>query len=197
HHLNAKLDVLKGDVFRYRFDRTTDHDALLVEGFFPENGYARVRIKVEPPIPPAVRKSMDEAVLRRLTSPTIDLKFNPYTISITDVSEEDSPFDDFLRTVTQDLGLQEVQQSADLFIFVDTEIDTNKQGRYDYESRFMGKVWINQDSTRVPDFQFDLPSRTHWASNRYKAKNAAYQKTVDNSSKFLVEFVSYLCSKHP
>ncbi len=197
HHLNAKLLVLQGDVFRYRFDRTTERDALLVEGFFPERGYARVRIQVEPPIPKKVKQSIDEAVLRRLTSPTIDLKFEPYDIKIVDASDEDSPYDDYLRTITKDLGLNEVTDSPDLYIFVDTESVADRRGRSTYVGQFDGRIWINRDASSIPDFEYSLPKKTYYASDRYKARNEAYNKTVLGSSDFLVEFVSYLCSKHP
>jgi len=194
-NVNISIESVKGDVFRYHIERNTNRDALFVDGIFPENGITKFRIIAKPVFYENVEELLDRSVLQRLSSPIINVEFKPYTVKLIQTSEYGNSLNDFIRSITKDLGLQESTEDPFYYIKIDAENKPVKRGRYGFQSFFKGTITVFEEKDGIPIFSYKLEGTSEFKRNKNLAMADAYENSIAKSSKFLVEFVSFLCSK--
>ena len=201
--LSTNLKVVKGDVFNHSFDHYIEDNAIGIYGLFPEHQIAMVQIVAEIPLPDPIIAIIDPSLQHTFTSQPIALRFNPYhiTYNLSGLARDHVKNEltvQYLRKITNDLGLIETD-IEDAFYKIDI-ICTEKveQLRNGY---FAANLEVRVAVTRLRDkrelYHFSLP-KGHATSSTYEsAISKALDKAFSESDRFLVTFVTFLCSQHP
>jgi len=201
-HTKSRIKVYRGDVFNYQISRNQEFEELSIKGIFPENGVSEIKISLEVSIPEQVKAMLDPALSSYFESSSIFLKFIPYSIYY-DSKEQNSKgkevsprLTDYLRSITEDLGFVTVTDSlSDMIIEVNSTHYSNHLHRGHYEGVFESAIKgiDTRKSSEVYHFSFEIQKVV--ASKRSTAVNRAYAATVSENKKFLVSFVTFLCTK--
>jgi len=194
-NLKTSMEVLKGDVFHYAFNR--QNTELAIHGFFPADQTATIQITVEIPLPKEVRALIDRAVRNQFTSRPITLQFTPYQV-IYEPSEKgsgDQLLVRFLQSITKDLGITEEEKNALYRIRVNPRKDIIGRQRGLYTASYEAEIVVTRTDDNVEVYRFTFPARQGQGSKRHEAITAAYQRTVNDNDDFLSSFVTFLCTK--
>ena len=199
-NLETRLKVRKGDVFHYAFNQQGNSSELAIYGFYPEDEKAVIQLEVEIPLPPGVRESIDNTVRNRLVSKPITLNFKAYPVwydhQALNGQDSDQLLAEFLRSITEDLGIEETK-ADEAFYHITTSSKKSIVDRYRglYTASYQAEVVVTRASDGEEVYRFEFPARQARASKRHSAITGAYQKTINGNNRFLVSFVTFLCTK--
>ena len=199
-NLKTKLKVLKGDVFHYAFNQQGNNSELAIYGFYPEDERAVIQVEVELPLPPVVRESIDNTIRNRLVSKPITLNFKAYPVwydhQALDEKGGDPLLAEFLRSITGDLGIEESKKDK-AFYHITTSSKKSIIDRFRglYTASYEAEVVVTRASDGEEVYRYEFQPRQARASKAHNAITEAYQKTINENNRFLVSFVTFLCTK--
>jgi len=200
--LATDLKVIQGDVFSYSFDHE-NHEALSIYGMFPEKRVAIFQITANLELDKKIRNLLNPSVQNRLISHPIVVHFSSYGISFdfdgdTDpLLSRDNSVRDYLKNITNDLGLVEVPAADADYKIV---LKSNGQVRKSQNGLFQGNVSVevsivDRINNRVV-YNYTLPQTFVRVENSDAALTEAFHRSVNRSQRFLVGFVTALCALH-
>ena len=201
--LSTSLRVIKGDVFNHSFDHYIEDNAIGIYGLFPEHQIAMVQIVAELPLPNPIKAIIDPSLQHTFTSQPIALRFNPYhiTYNLSDLARDRVKNEltvQYLKRITNDLGLIETD-IEDAFYKIDIvckeKAEKLRNGYFDANLEVRIAVTRLRDKREL--YHFSLPKVRATSSTYESAVSKALDKAFSESDRFLITFVTFLCSQHP
>ena len=103
---------------------------------------------------------------------------------------------EFLRSITGDLGIEESKKDK-AFYHITTSSKKSIIDRFRglYTASYEAEVVVTRASDGEEVYRYEFQPRQARASKAHNAITEAYQKTINENNRFLVSFVTFLCTK--